>query len=510
MATKTVLFVENDKRTRNYVSMILECGYDCDIVEFETADEALKTLNEKGKVDLIISNYKNEGGNGTIIYKHLQDNELDIPFVLFTSKPLSSCKGFENFLEDNPLNGFVPRPFKDKELFDVMNKTVGESAPGSGQTNESELADVGDQSKVNEESMDSSVKFNNAMSIVKEFGAPKPPQLTAEEIKNVNERIKEKKLIMDDFMQVRLKRLFTLDYAPADIYISLSDKKFLKIFNNKKPIENEVIDRYIEKKVKYFYILKKDYGSFLACLVRMVIGKLKSNKIIQTTRFGGELAAYELVLNQASAIGLSDNIIELGKEVIDLSIDFILADNNLADYFKNILSKKNFLAEHSLLTSYVASKMALEMDWKTEATLKKISLGCMLHEVGIKEPFLAKHRIIDDELTSKLKPEELEEFKNHPHQGAEIVKKCKNIYPDVDSIIAQHHELPDGSGFPRGLHATNIAPMSCLFIMAEDFTHRINNMMPDELDIAKIKEEFEKTYDKGNFKKPLKAFLNSF
>jgi len=73
----------------------------------------------------------------------------------------------------------------------------------------------------------------------------------------------------------------------------------------------------------------------------------------------------------------------------------------------------------------------------------------------------------------KLSEKERELFLNHPKQMAELISTLGNAPIDADIIILQHHELPDGSGFPNKLMAQKLSPLSSLFIIAEDFVHYI-------------------------------------
>ena len=79
--------------------------------------------------------------------------------------------------------------------------------------------------------------------------------------------------------------------------------------------------------------------------------------------------------------------------------------------------------------------------------------------------------------------------------------------PDVDSIIAQHHERPDGSGFPRGLTHLRIGPLATVFIVAHDIvTYLFDNDIAGAnvekgLDLDKFIEQKSKTYQMGTFKK---------
>ena len=87
-----------------------------------------------------------------------------------------------------------------------------------------------------------------------------------------------------------------------------------------------------------------------------------------------------------------------------------------------------------------------------------------------------------------------------------MVVKGEYVFSDVDKIISQHHEQPDGTGFPGSLNARDVAPLSCMFIIAEEFVHRTFGAPLSKDMLLGIVEEFSEKYDKGNFKRPLAAF----
>ena len=76
-------------------------------------------------------------------------------------------------------------------------------------------------------------------------------------------------------------------------------------------------------------------------------------------------------------------------------------------------------------------------------------------------------------------------------------------------IIAQHHERPDGSGFPHQLDEKKIFPLAASFIVAEDFVNTIyENGIEDAL-IEEIVLGLEERYQKGYFKKSVDALKKS-
>ena len=82
-----------------------------------------------------------------------------------------------------------------------------------------------------------------------------------------------------------------------------------------------------------------------------------------------------------------------------------------------------------------------------------------------------------------------------------MLLKVKNIPPDVDQIILQHHELKDGTGFPRGLVSNRISPFATVFIIVEDLINFLGDTQDyhDKIHLF-IKMRAER-FDSGNFKK---------
>jgi hypothetical protein len=94
-----------------------------------------------------------------------------------------------------------------------------------------------------------------------------------------------------------------------------------------------------------------------------------------------------------------------------------------------------------------------------------------------------------------------------------VLSFCSEYIPlDVDIIIHQHHERPDGKGFPAKLNYMKINPLSAVFILA----HEIMNFHKDHP--AKATEsggvkDFIKSlsieYNKGYFKSLVQAMSES-
>ncbi len=106
----------------------------------------------------------------------------------------------------------------------------------------------------------------------------------------------------------------------------------------------------------------------------------------------------------------------------------------------------------------VAIGRELGMD---EDRLRGLGLGALVHDLG-------KVQIPIEILTKpgRLSRIEYELIKTHPTAGYEILKDLKFPWPIADMVI-QHHEYLDGSGYPRGLHASEIRLESRILSVAD-------------------------------------------
>jgi response regulator RpfG family c-di-GMP phosphodiesterase len=154
------------------------------------------------------------------------------------------------------------------------------------------------------------------------------------------------------------------------------------------------------------------------------------------------------------------------------------------------------------------------MDWKSDTTYQKLTLAAMLHDLPISNQDLAR---IDSlkELESKkgqFTPKEIDSFKTHSDTAAKLARSMNDIPPDVDVILLEHHERPDGEGFPRKISSSRIGALSVIFIVAHDLVRFILDQGDGtEIKPTLLKEFAEKqkeVYVHGGFKKALRVITD--
>lgn len=142
--------------------------------------------------------------------------------------------------------------------------------------------------------------------------------------------------------------------------------------------------------------------------------------------------------------------------------------------FKVNRDPNNFFNSHTGLLINLCLAISKKMQWSTDKTLEKFVYAAYLHDIGLKEyPELSKIKnLIDFEgKKDRLTDKEKDIFYNHPIDAYNAIINIPGIPQDVDIIISQHHELPNGNGFPKGIKGSRITPLSSLFIVAHDLVH---------------------------------------
>jgi HD-GYP domain-containing protein (c-di-GMP phosphodiesterase class II) len=90
--------------------------------------------------------------------------------------------------------------------------------------------------------------------------------------------------------------------------------------------------------------------------------------------------------------------------------------------------------------------------------------GFRLHDIGmigVSSSTLLK--------SGPLSEAELDEIREHPWLGERIVAPVPSLNGLAREVIACHHERWDGSGYPRGLHGTDIPLAARVFAIVDSF-----------------------------------------
>lgn len=123
-------------------------------------------------------------------------------------------------------------------------------------------------------------------------------------------------------------------------------------------------------------------------------------------------------------------------------------------------SRDPYTAGHQRRVAHLAVAIAQEMGLP-QARIDGLRFGALIHDIG-------KIRVPDELLCkpTRLTQAEFNLIKTHPDVGFDIVKGIHFPWP-IATMIQQHHERMDGSGYPQGLKGTDIVLEARILAVAD-------------------------------------------
>ncbi len=169
------------------------------------------------------------------------------------------------------------------------------------------------------------------------------------------------------------------------------------------------------------------------------------------------------ITNIASNNMTSRNLLK--EEIVsNLLKDIILFVENHVDILiamVRLLGISEYNYAHSVNTTILCLSVATSL--KLNYTdIKRFGTGVMLADLGMTS-FPSKMITRPSGLSKK----EIEQVKKHPQYTVDFLKNNNVTDPLIRTVILQHHERFDGSGYPEGLRGDEIHSISKLFSIAD-------------------------------------------
>ncbi len=276
----------------------------------------------------------------------------------------------------------------------------------------------------------------------------------------------------EEYCRIHTELLLRVVPLASDIYIRLSKSKFVKIFQSGSKFTKEEYEKYmVRRQINYFYIKKTECQEFLTKLNQDLSQLIQDSSVGDQELFQNVNDIQEVVGQLSGKLGFTEEVQDLVKKNMKLTMKAIGQSKKLTKIISDSqLKGKNYLSSHSVMMASVACSIAAEMKWTSDRTFEKLVLASLLHDIHFQNPDLAKlgKKSEIESVKESLSEEDYKLIMGHPIKCANLLKMMSEVPSDVDIIVLQHHEYPDGTGFPKGLLAHQISPLSALLIISHE------------------------------------------
>lgn len=309
------------------------------------------------------------------------------------------------------------------------------------------------------------------------------------------------------YASISFDELRLFENAMCDIYIKLSEIKYLRVLKSGDRVTHDFLNNYQSKGVENFYVTSQDYDIFSRNYQLLLRTKALSESSTWQSRIEVSFKSVAAAHDIASNIGIKQQAIDSVDDVVTSNVElFQKKEKSIFDILNEMMMGRSKKLERSLLTSYLCSSMLSGCGLNNKANLQTLSLASIFMDLSLEDEKLIS--IVDfSKDKEKLNEKQISLYLTHPERSAQMVTKSKEIPMGVDRYILIHHEKPNGTGFPKKLSANSVTVTEALFIIAVDFGARLYSVWPNAYGLKDILDDFNNTYNVGNYKKPL-AVLN--
>jgi len=316
-----------------------------------------------------------------------------------------------------------------------------------------------------------------------------------------------------EYCRIDIDFLSILDGINKNLYLKIGPDKFVKVFNEDDNTNDLDMKKYRDKGIKYLYVSRDTAIWVISQIQRQINIFLKANNfrfVLRGANDTPEKKFEQKILRIDEDVHVDSEF----KKIIDKAVEkirSIVEKEQKVEVIINMLKEnKNeyaFFTQKMNLTSVIACLLAKQLDWISKTSIDKIVYASVISDITLAvRPKLLKIKTLTEfeKIKSHLSDEDQKIFLSHPKDASNLIKSYFNSAPtDTDVLALQHHEQPDGSGFPMGLRAEKISPISALFIVANDFSYYF--LTDEEPSMEDFLLKCQGRYDYVNFRKVVKA-----
>lgn len=288
----------------------------------------------------------------------------------------------------------------------------------------------------------------------------------------------------DPLCRIHMDGLDALNGVDKDLFLKLPSGKFVKLFESGGSTASDRA-KYRAKGVDFLWLerptcnwiveqLQKQFHIFLA------------NKNFQFILRGPEASKEEAfeqkIIRICDELHIDPDFKKEIEVIMNKVLDVVQKDLKLGRVVKMIRDNNgevSYFAKSLQLTSIISCVLAKKMEWHSKATLEKLVYAAILQDITLAtKPHLQRipNLAAFEKEKQSLSDEDQKLFLAHPREAALLTKNSFKFAPsETDVLVLQHHEMPQGLGFPTKTPAEKLSPLAQLFIVTQDFVRYVMN-----------------------------------
>jgi len=272
-----------------------------------------------------------------------------------------------------------------------------------------------------------------------------------------------------DFMPIPITEFVQGVTIPVDIYVRLGEEKFVMVGKAGAHSNVEQFKNYQNKEVSYLWVKKKEYYKITHQTITIAGIALSKKDLDDRTKTTMLTHSARAMFRQIEGVGLDLETYNNSKQICEAVLSLVETNKSLNDLLGSLKDYSDQLMSHSVAVSTLSVMIGQGLKYEKKATLEKLALGGLLHDIGKKAlpPELLKKPL------SQMTPDEIQVYETHSFKGMQMLQSLGIVPDDIVSIVYEHHENSIGQGFPQRMRDIKMHPLAKVVALANAYANLI-------------------------------------
>lgn len=266
----------------------------------------------------------------------------------------------------------------------------------------------------------------------------------------------------ESFVPVDLRSLGDCDVAMCDLYRFTSQHGYVLFLSKHAEFADHLRDQLIMAKARRLYIRAEEASEYSHYMTDRVRRFADAPDADSKERAEVAYQAVHFLVDRLLDAPTPESYEQL-VEGVTATVYMALQDPTVAYALLAHTRQGSYMYSHTVNVGVYGTALALQLN-QDDDWLNSVAVGLFAHDIGKTKipaevlawpgPFSAAHWAL---------------MKQHPGLGLVILNALGQHDPIVRSIVVQHHERNDGSGYPKGLMGPKISYEAKICAMADTF-----------------------------------------
>jgi len=239
-----------------------------------------------------------------------------------------------------------------------------------------------------------------------------------------------------------------------DLYLKLSDEKITCVFSRTTGIDYKRLAHYTQKGITHLFIHHEDQPAFQKFLTSPAETLFNDPNTPPEQKTAVLLNMTEQNLAEIfTQIYVTEETSSTTRKLVRYLVEMMTSTPELLSILLKLVSHGEYLFYHSVSVAVFSLLIAKNMNQFDSKTIEHIGFGGLLHDIGFSQLPIETVDAPEEDGDDRNSP-----IHHHPILGLKMLESIPTIPEEVKWIIYQHHEQPNGGGFPNKLRGKAMYP----------------------------------------------------